>query len=126
MPAVLVLKLSAEIVASLPRTVRGCAGRMIFRSAWLVVSTRFCLTPITGVPFDQNYCCSVGVPVGDDRCSRYCRISSTRRNSRICQGSYWFGTLAMRLNQYGVRSQLFGRFGGVLNRIRKSTVAGFF
>jgi len=37
MPAVLDLKLSAEIVASLPRTVLGCAGRMIFRSAWLVV-----------------------------------------------------------------------------------------
>ena|GEM_PF-4978461 len=31
----------------------------------------------------------------------------------------------MRLNQYGVRSQLFGRFGGVLDRVRKSTVAGF-
>src|SRR5258708_17855672 len=97
---------------------------MIFRSAWLGVSARFDLTPITRVPFDQNYYCSVGVPVGDYRCSCYSRISSTRHKSRICQGSYWFGTLAMRLYQYGVRSQLFGRFGGVLDRIRKESFGG--
>ena len=64
--------------------------------------------------------------MGDDRCSRYGRISSTRRNSRICQGSYWFETFAMRFYQYGVSAELFGRIGGVLDRIRKSTVAGFF
>ncbi len=119
------MKLTAETVASLPRTVLGCAGRMIFHSASLVVSARFYLASITGVPFDQNYCCSVGVPVGDDRCSRYGRIFSTRRNSRICQGSYWFGTFAMRFYQYGVSAESFCQIGGVLDRIRKSTVAGF-
>jgi hypothetical protein len=68
---------------------------MIFRLAWLIVSARFYLAPITSVPFDQNYCCSVGVPSGDYRCARYSRISSSWRNSRICQSSYWFGTLAL-------------------------------